>query len=382
MKFDLDKEREELIQSLGSNSDQPQRIPRELKGGSIISYAERKIDHSKNLIGNRWLSRGCGGFVVAPSGHGKSTFVIQSTICWACGRIEFALKPQQGLKILIVQAEDDENDMIEMAQMCDRLKLSEAEKKLLARNTHIEWLNDVAGANFFPVLDDFLSQFSADLVVINPYTAYQSDIKDDKLNNEFLRVCLSPLIARHNCGALVIHHTPKTNYQDTDKFEWFDWMYSMAGGASLTNWARGVLVIAPSTTPGTYRFIAAKRFEKTGWLNREYWFAHSTEDDVMLWVPASGDQIASAQKSARSGIDFVWGLIPNLDPISQEELLGKCFGKVGRDRVREIVTTLIDKGHVYRWRIPRPGVKSGVGYCQREQPKTEEDQKVVKGEFS
>jgi hypothetical protein len=28
-------------------------------------------------------------------------------------------------------------------------------------------------------------------------------------------------------------------------------------------------------SPGTYRFIAAKRFEKIGWKDREYWFAHS-----------------------------------------------------------------------------------------------------------
>jgi hypothetical protein len=307
--------------------------------------------------------------VVAPSGHGKSTFVIQCCICWACGRIEFAFKPQQEHRILIVQAEDDDNDTIEMARMCDRLKLTKDERKLVDKNTHIEWLNDATGMNFFPVLDDFLSEFPADLLVINPYTAYQGgDIKDDKLNNEFLRGHLSALMNKHNCGALVIHHTPKTNYQNTDKFEWFDWMYSMAGGASLTNWARGVLVIAPATTPGTYRFIAAKRFEKTGWQEREYWFAHSVEDDVMLWVPATSDQIASAQKGSKLGPEFILGLIPEIDPISQDEFFGKCFGRLGEKRARRMVNTLIDSGKVHIWKLKRNGSKSAIGYCGREQP--------------
>lgn len=61
-------------------------------------------------------------------------------------------------------------------------------------------------------------------------------------------------------------------------------MYTMAGGSALT----------PADMPGTYRFIAAKRFEKIGWQEREHWYAHSIDDGMMLWVPASADQIACA----------------------------------------------------------------------------------------
>src|SRR5262249_15021574 len=50
-------------------------ISRKLRGASIVDYAERPIDWSKNLLGNRWLSACQGAFFVAPSGHGKSVWV-------------------------------------------------------------------------------------------------------------------------------------------------------------------------------------------------------------------------------------------------------------------------------------------------------------------
>src|SRR5271166_2482915 len=244
-----------------ADGSKPTRQLRLLTGRSIIHFSERPIDNLQNLLGSRWLSRKTGGFIVAPSGHGKSSLVIQSSICWSCGRVVFGIKPASAWRILIIQAEDDDNDVTEMALMCDRLKLNQTERELVRRNTHVEWVNDVTGLAFFDALDDFLTQFPADLVFINPYTAYQGgDIRDDQLNNDFLRVHLTRIMNKHNCGAIPIHHTPKTNFQNTEQYSWFDWMYTMAGGSALTNWARSILVVAPSDMPGTYRFIAAKRF--------------------------------------------------------------------------------------------------------------------------
>jgi AAA domain/Bifunctional DNA primase/polymerase, N-terminal len=347
---------------------EPEREPRLLRGASILQFSKRAIDPSKTLLGNRWLSRCCGGFVVAPSGHGKSTLVIQAAILWSCGRVAFGIKPAQPLRILIIQAEDDDNDIIEMAQMCDRLPLTEEERMLLNFNTHVEWVNDVMGAKFFPVLDDFLSQFRADLVIINPYTAYQGgDIRDDELNNDFLRVQLSAAMNKYNCGVLAVHHSPKTQFQKTEDFSWHDWMYSMAGGSALTNWARAVLVIAPTDLPGTYRFIAAKRFEKIGWQEREYWFAHSVENGKVLWVPATQDQIATAKTTQRHDTpEDVLGLIPVLSPLLQEKLFfeAKKSLHIGKNCVRDLVKILIHEGKVFEHIIPREGARSAKGYAK------------------
>jgi AAA domain len=361
---------ERIASNKEKQQEEQQTPPRKLRGTSILDYAEREIDHSKNLLGTRWLSRQCGAFVVAPSGHGKSSFVVQVAICWACGRRAFAIQPARPLRILIVQAEDDDNDIIEMAQMIHRLNLSEQEQTLVRANTHVEWLNNVTGDRFFEVLAQFLEQFPADLVIINPYTAYQGgELKDDKLNNYFLRVQLTEIMNRFNCGALPIHHTPKTNFQNVDKYAWFDWMYSMAGGAALTNWARGILVIAPSDTPGTYRFIAAKRFEKIGWQDREYWFAQSIENDKILWVPASQEQIACGRKGKNAGPDDLLGLIPELDPIRLEKLIVTAKQKLGfgEKKVRTYLKVLVEDEKAFRHVFPRSRTNSEVRYAKTKQ---------------
>jgi hypothetical protein len=67
---------------------------------------------------------------------------------------------------------------------------------------------------------------------------------------------------------VIIHHTPKTNFRDTTEWKPSDWMYSGAGAAVLTNWARAYLVIDPCETHGLYKFIAAKRGKRIGWGDR------------------------------------------------------------------------------------------------------------------
>jgi len=359
----------------GANGQEPPRERRTLTGKSIIGFAERQIDYSQNLLGSRCLSRRTGGFIIAPSGHGKSTLVIQTAICWSCGRCAFGIKPWNPLRILIIQAEDDDNDVTEMAMMRDRLFLTKEETELVRQNTHVEWVNDVTGTAFFVALDDFLTQFPADLIFINPYTAYQGgDLRDDELNNKFLRTDLTRVMNAHKCGAIPVHHTPKTNFQNTDQYSWFDWMYSMAGGASLTNWARSILVIAPSEIPGIYRFIAAKRFEKIGWCDREYWYSHSVEDGKILWVPASQDQILSAKEASALTPTDILCHVPKLDAISQEKFFQLCKEKIkaGEKKIRRFINILIEEGKAYEWRLTRPGKKSAIGYSQSKQPESED----------
>jgi AAA domain len=351
----------------GANSQQQPRTPRPLRGASIIDFAERQIDYSKSLLGNRWLSIEQGAFIVAPSGHGKSTLVIQAAACWSCGLTAFSIHPVRPLRVLVIQSEDDDNDIIEMAMLTDRLGLSVDQRELVRKNTHLEWLNDVTGQEFFNVADDFLTAFPADVLIINPYSAYQGgDIWDDELNNAFLRIRLSALLTKHHCGALVVHHTPKTQYQKIGELSWFDWMYTMAGGSALTNWARGVMIIVPSAMPGTYKFIAAKRFEKIGWQDREYWFSHSVENGKFLWVPATQAQIAAAKGGHHAVPDDVLTLIPVLDPISQEELwqLAEQKLNISERTTRKHCNILIDKKKIFIHKIPRQGTKSAVGYAQ------------------
>jgi hypothetical protein len=344
-------------------------VPRKLRGASFLDYSMRAINAAKTLLGNRYLCRGGGLFIVAPSGLGKSVLTAQAAIEFACGLRSFGIKPARPLKSLIIQAEDDDGDVIEMAQIVNHLELSSAQRKLVGENTHIEFVNDMTGAEFLNLCDGFLTQWRADLLWINPYTAYLgADIKDDEKNNAFLRNGLNPILTKHDCSAAIIHHTPKTNFRDTANWKPSDWMYSGAGAACLTNWSRAYLVIDPTGTPGVFKFIAAKRGKRIGWgdifpVFEQHW-AHSTQEGQLLWVPASQDQIkAAAAKTGRCPDDLL-GIIPVLDPLLTEKIIEAAKEKnIGEKKARSFLKILIHDQKVFSTQDPTPG--NQVGYWLR-----------------
>jgi hypothetical protein len=143
-------------------------------------------------------------------------------------------------------------------------------------------------------------------------------------------------------------------------------MYTMAGGASLTNWARSILIQAPTNVPGTYRFIAGKRFEKIGWQEREQWFSHSIENGKPLWIPSSQAQQAAAKSGRSVTPDDVLALIPVIDPILQEKLwlLANQKLHVSERTVRNICNILLHDGKIYEHLFPRKGTRAAIGYAQ------------------
>jgi hypothetical protein len=197
-----------------------------------------------------------------------------------------------------------------MPQGATNLDLNDDELALLRENVRMEPLNDLTGASFLQAVDGFLEQFPADLLILNPYSSYNGcEVKDDGLNNAFLRNTLNPLLTRHNCAALIIHHTPKTNFVDTTNWKPSDWMYRGAGAACLTNWARAILVVDPTLVPGTYKFIAAKRGKRIGWgyvyPGFETYWSHSHEDGKLLWSPANEAEIKAGAKSKKTAEDLL-----------------------------------------------------------------------------
>jgi hypothetical protein len=66
------------------------------------------------LIKNRFLCRGGSLLLVGPTGVGKSSLSMQAAVRWAAGQPCFGLVPAGPLRVLIVQAENDEGDMAEM----------------------------------------------------------------------------------------------------------------------------------------------------------------------------------------------------------------------------------------------------------------------------
>ena len=343
-----------------------------IRGQSMVHYSREQIDRSQNLLGNHWLERERGVLVTGPSGIGKSTAVYQMTACWACGVVSFGIAPLVGgLRIVAVQTEDSHSDLIEMSRSVRRLVLTETQLELVERNAHIETINDAVGKSFIDKLDSLLEQKPCDLLVLNPISDFiPGELTDEAEVKKFLRQQLNPLLAKHRCGALCVQPTPKTNRDSTENYSWFDWMYWGAGSAEFARWARGGIVIVPTATRGTYRFIAAKRFDKLGWVTPEFWYAHSLEDDVVLWVPATEQQIAVCTKAKDLKPQNLHAVLPSEKELLRDEIrvLAKQRLRLGTNTTDGFLAILVRHEWVTRHEYPRPKARAEVRFLKTDNP--------------
>jgi AAA domain len=341
-------------------------------GHSIDWFAKQAINHNDTLLGNRYLCRTGGMFIVAPSGLGKSILSIQMAVLWCCGSIAFGITPRKALRILIVQSEDDQGDCTEMSQVMDHLNLTLQQKTLVATNSLLVRCNDLVGGEFIEALRVELTDARGagqpfDLVIINPFGVYLgADVKDTDACTEFLNQGLNPVLSEFNVGVILIHHTPKTSFQNTDKYNIWDWMYFGAGCASITNWARVMMAIKPETDDlQVYRFIAAKRGKRIDDWNGsvERYFAWSSIPGVLRWEDATAAQIAQATAAAarHKTADLLIALMqvppidPELKPIVIRKIQSAC--KVGEKRAQQALNELIVKGKVDEVLMPNPNGK-------------------------
>jgi hypothetical protein len=353
------------------------------RGQSIAWFADHPIDHSQTLLAARYLCRGGGMFVVAPSGMGKSTFSLQVAILWCCGLVAFGIKPSKALRILIIQSEDDEGDCTEMAGVMHHLGLSDPQKGKVHENSELIRCNDLVGLKFINALRVRLDQArlagkAFDLVIINPYSSYLgADPKDTEASTRFLTEWLNPTLSEFALAAILIHHTAKTNFQNTDKYSLWDWAYHGAGAACITNWARAILAIMPQNDDmSIFKFIAAKRGKRIGneWEAKfEKYFAWSTEPGVLLWKDATAEQIAetTTAKSKKKFVDLDVALeqVPLIDAELKDAVIKKIQKAcaVGFHPARRALNELIFAEKAFETPISNPnGGRSFAGI--RKQP--------------
>ena len=309
-------------------------------------------------------------FVVAPSGMGKSTFSLQAAVLWCCGLIAFGIKPSKALRILIIQSEDDDGDCTEMASVMNHLGLTSEQKELVAENSEVIRCNDLVGKKFVDAIRYRLDEARIaakpfDLVIVNPYGSYLgADVKDYNAGAKFLQEWVNPLLNEFGCGIILIHHTPKTNFQNTDKYSIWDWSYYGAGTAVITNWARSILVIKPQTDDmSVFKFIAAKRGKRIGdeWDGSfERYFAWSSKPGLLRWEDATAEQIAvaTAYASKIKSVDSDEALkqVPligaELKTAVVEKIRKNCG--VGKNTAREALNQLIVDGKVFDVAIENP----------------------------
>lgn len=348
-----------------------------LVGKTLFGYAREKVDMSQVLLGNRYLERQTGMFLVAPSGVGKSTAVIQMAALWSAKLPAFRIPPSSDLGTIIFQSEDSSNDLIEMCRTIDYLGLTREQMALVDRNCWIETVKGKLGKSAVNRFRQVIAKRKeagqkVDLIIINPYTAYLAgDVQDPEPNNEFLRALIDPLLCEFSIAALVVHHTPKINKLDTSKWEFWDWMYSGAGSAAITNWARAFIAIEPVRKTAQFRFIAAKRGDRLEWDKREIFCVHDQRPGVLLWNEVDEAAVQAAKASARRSMSFeeLFKMVPVLDAIPKATLKEKAANAgYNRDSYRAVLDDALVNGRLYVWYLENKPARSIIAIGRHPQP--------------
>jgi hypothetical protein len=331
-----------------------------------------------NLLGKRWLCRRGGVLVAAPTGIGKSTFQIQASINWALGRDHFGIKPSGKLRILIIQAENDDGDIAEIRDgIFVGLNLSEEARAEACAAIEVVCESAVTGANFIALVRRLVAQHRPDLIIIDPFFAYLGDsVSEQKAVSAFLRNGLNPILQEYGCGVVLVHHTnkPKTGREKPD-WQAGDYAYLGAGTAEIANWARAVMVIRSIGSYTVFSVELGKRGRRAGLVNDDgeaiysFYIKHARTGGI-CWEAATDDDFVSQGKGTAKTTDDIYRLLPMEGDISQARLLESAkIAGIGINLARELIDELIDERpqRAFLWLTKRPGTRPEKSYSRQEQ---------------
>jgi hypothetical protein len=350
---------------------------------TLVNLQPAKESDANTLLGNRFLCR-CGGLLfVGASGIGKSTAVIQMGICWAVGRECFGIRPRRALKILYVQAENDEGDLCEMRDgVIEGLKLTENERNLLGQNFTCVFEFSRAGEELVTdTLRPLLEKYSPDLLVLDPALSYiGGSANEQETVGGFLRNQLNPLLQKHNCGVLIVHHTNKPSAERNGKMKVAnDFAYAGTGSAEFANWARAVLVLLPKNDDGLRALQIGKRF-RLGWVDADgkptstKYLKQSAPGQGLFYSELTADEsmlLSSKATPFMKVLRAIPGYIlpPAGEEISKEILVARITDKkiCGRDKAtKEVIPSLLDQGYLEKKEVPRRGARSEICFVRTE----------------
>jgi regulatory protein RepA len=261
-------------------------------------------DDPTELIQHRFLYRG--GICVFSSltGQGKSSFSMGWGISLAAGDDFFSMRighcyRGEGLRVIFIQAENDEADMAEQRDGATSV-FSQETLQAADKNLSFVQMPDAASGEFIARLDAHIEDFQADVVFIDPVLSFLGgDNGAQKDVSLFLRNMLLPVLIKHGCAAIIIHHYNKPNKDRPEMGA-----YSMSGAAEWANAARCCIALEPMAE-SVFKIVATKRGKRLGWRDADDYITtvqhiahHGGEDEngnpIIAWRYATEDEIQSA----------------------------------------------------------------------------------------
>jgi len=262
----------------------------------IFSLKRHTKDDPSTLIGDRWLCRGGGALLVAPTGVGKSVFTTQLAISFALGRPTLGLAPRKPLSVLVIQAENDAGDVAEARDgVALGLNLTEAERREVNGMVFVRHEDELTGEAFISGVARLAREFHPDLIVADPALSYLGgDASSQADVGAFLRTGLNPILRQNDCAAIIVHHTNKPPREKlAGSFQAGDYAYLGTGSAEWANWARAVLAIKSIGSHDIFELVAGKRGKRLKWTDTE-------------GKPTYSRFIAHAKSREEGGEDIFW----------------------------------------------------------------------------
>lgn len=215
----------------------------------------------------RYLCKGYGGWLIGPSGIGKSSLVIQIAILWCLGMPFMGITPTRKMRVLVVQAENDEGDLAEMVQgVCQALGIDSFSPEFADLNDRLKFVTErsLIGDRFCGWLRRQIELHRADIVFVDPLLSFAGiDVSRQDQCSRFLRNWLNPVLSATGAVMIGAHHTGKPKLERGQReMTAHDYAYIGIGSSELVNWARIVMVVVPRGD--VYELKLAKRGPRAG----------------------------------------------------------------------------------------------------------------------
>lgn len=314
------------------------------------------------LIRSRYICRGGGMMIAAPTGIGKSVFTLQCAIHWSFGLPAFGLVPTRPHRILLIQAENDKGDMAEMRDgiIKDFETPQNVNPDQVKNNLMVLQESALTGAAFFcNVVEPALDKVKPDILMIDPALSYiGGESNSQKDVGGFLRNGLNPLLQKHSAGCVIVHHTTKPP-KGEEKSTWKagDYAYIGSGSNEWANWARAVLAIRSLGDHDVFELVAGKRGSRLGWVDeqgeRRYAKVIKHARRGICWVEGTdadrpgGSVDAPRQDKRTCSADDVLAMLPE-EGMHRSEWVAACETMGSRSTIHARVSELIQCGKVYR----------------------------------
>jgi hypothetical protein len=257
------------------------------------------------------------------------------------------------LKVLVIQAENDEGDLAEQRNGVMHV-IQARHLEIAAGNLSFVTMPDAAGQAFADRLESLCLVHGPDVVFIDPVFSFLGgDNSAQKDVSHFVRNLILPVLMRHKCAAIMMHHVNKPQ-KDAAK----SGAYHMAGSAEWANAARCALSLE-AVADGVFRMEATKRGDRLRWVDdagfktKAMHLAHHgghTEDGspIIAWRMADPSEVPSEASSAGKKAtvkDVVRSMRPG-ESLKAAELISNVMSKCecGKNTARARIDEAVELG--------------------------------------